>query len=83
MTSPRNWASVATPTCVFVGIVDRKEFDRLALPGKDHRQHISESVPRRNVLSKALEADGVMVVFQHWLPVDSPDYMPELEGAKT
>lgn len=81
MTSPRSWASVTTPTVVFVGIANREEFDRLALPGKDHRQQISEQVPRRNVLSKALEADGVMVVFQHWLTAGSPDYMPELEGA--
>ncbi|MNT52257.1 hypothetical protein D3C72_1892730 [compost metagenome] len=83
MTSPRSWASVATPTCVFVGIADRGEFDRLALPAKDHRQQISELVPRRNVLVKSLEADGVMVVFQHWLTVDSPDYMPELEGGRS
>ncbi|KWR88806.1 hypothetical protein [Cupriavidus sp. IDO] len=82
MTSPSSWASVVTPTCVFVGIADREEFDRLALPAKDHRQQINELVPRRNVLTKSLEAEGVMVVFQHWLTVDSPDYIPELGGPR-
>ncbi|AQV94786.1 hypothetical protein BJN34_12935 [Cupriavidus necator] len=82
MTSPRNWASVTTPTCVFVGIADRAEFDRLALPAKDHRQQVSEMVPPRNVLTKALDADGVMVVFQHWIPKDSPDYVAEIEGSQ-
>ncbi|MNT93763.1 hypothetical protein D3C72_2353120 [compost metagenome] len=65
---------------MFVGIADRAEFDRLALPATDHRHQKSEHVPRRNVLTKSLEAEGVMVVFQHWLSADSSDFLPELGG---
>ncbi len=77
MTTQRNWASITLPTVVFVGIADREEFERLALPATDHRKR----EVRRNVLTESLEADGVMVVFQHWLAADSPDYLPELGGA--
>jgi len=80
MTSARNWASVSLLTVVFIGIANREEFDRLAVPTKDHRHQVSERVPRRNVLTKSIEADGVTVVFQHWLNADSPDYVAELGG---
>ncbi|MGK2897231.1 MAG: hypothetical protein ACSLE9_00890 [Burkholderiaceae bacterium] len=59
----RNWVTVATPNYVYVTLPDRAAFDLLDLPMRDHRTRASG----RNVLTKSLEAAGVMVVFQHWL----------------
>jgi hypothetical protein len=69
MNQERNWATVATPRTVYVGIVDRSEFDRIASPMTDHRL-AAEPHNRRDVLTKTVEqhaALGVTVVFQHWV----------------
>ena len=58
-----NWASVMTPDYVYVGIVKREEFDRIALPATDH----GVNNPDRLVLTKtARDPSGCTVVFQHW-----------------
>lgn len=54
---------VVSPTSVYVVIADRVQFDRIALPAIDHT---TRAVPRK-VLTKTLEADGLMVIFQHWI----------------
>ena len=70
MNTAGNWAAVATPTCIFIGIRDRAEFDKLAQPALDCRT----ATPARQVLVKTIEAAGLMVVVQHWLdwPGDGP-----------
>lgn len=60
-----NWAAVATPRAVYVGLEDRAEFDKIALPATEH-------APREDgerCVSKAVKdpASGVMVIFQHWV----------------
>lgn len=58
-----NWASVMAPAYVYVGIVKREEFDRIALPVTDH----GATNPDRPVLTKtARDPSGCTVVFQHW-----------------
>lgn len=58
-----NWASVATPNTVFVGIVGREEFDQIALPARD----MALILPDRPVLVKTAQMpDGFQVIFQHW-----------------
>lgn len=60
-----NWASIASPNLVFVGIVDRAEFDKLDLPAIDH----GATNPEKPVLTKTAYHgnDGrVGVCFQHW-----------------
>ncbi|GKT21692.1 hypothetical protein [Acidovorax sp. SUPP3334] len=58
-----NWASVMTPDYVYVGIVKREEFDRIALPETDH----GAANPDRPLLTKtARDPSGCTVVFQHW-----------------
>jgi hypothetical protein len=61
-----SWASVAAAKVVYVGLSDRAEFDRIALPTMDHREFVE--VERKQLLSKmAQDASGVLVIFQHWL----------------
>lgn len=63
MTIDSNWASVMTPDYVYVGIVKRDEFDRIALPATDH----GAANPDRPLLTKtARDPSGCTVVFQHW-----------------
>lgn len=69
----RSWASVGTPTTVFVGVPKRAEFDKLALPVTDHglrmrlNLHASpmQDQPCR-LLTKEHDAAGFTVIFQHW-----------------
>lgn len=63
MTNESNWVSVLMPDYVYVGIVKREEFDRLALPVTDH----GVTNPDRLVLTKtARDPSGCTIVFQHW-----------------
>lgn len=57
----QNWVQVLGPTAIYVGIVDREEFDKIALPVRD-----AGANGGNKVLVKSMEQDGVMVVFQHW-----------------
>jgi len=66
----RNWASVSTSKVVYVGIVDRAEFDRIELPATEHAAiaGLLPSEPARRCISKmAADATGLLVVFQHWV----------------
>lgn len=60
MSLDSNWVSVLTPTCIYVGITERTEFDLIALPVRDDG---ADGGPK--VLVKTMEQDGVIVVFQH------------------
>lgn len=46
---------------VYVSLAKREEFDRLPLPCTDHGEDRNG-----HILSKALDADGVRIVFQFW-----------------
>ncbi|MCR4302434.1 MAG: hypothetical protein NUV51_12590 [Sulfuricaulis sp.] len=59
----RNWAYVATPRQIHVGMVSRAEFNRIALPEVDHRKLL----PPESLLSKTVTGSGVTVVFQFWI----------------
>lgn len=61
MSFDRNWASVIAPTLVYVGIVHRADFDKLALPQSD--QGVDGE---KKLLTKRMEGDGMTVIFQHW-----------------
>ena len=61
----QNWASVASPSYVYVGIVDRAEFDKLALPVIDH----GTTNAARPLLTKTAYHGNdarVSICFQHW-----------------
>lgn len=62
-TPPSNWAAVATPTVVYVGIATREEFDQIALPVQD----IALILPDHPVLVKTTATpEGFQVIFQYW-----------------
>lgn len=64
MSASRNWAAVATPHAIYIGIVDRDEFERIALPANPVITHADG----RSVVTKTLgKTTGVRVIFQHWL----------------
>jgi hypothetical protein len=58
----RNWVGIGDGRLIYILVAKRDEFDRIALPLTDHG--VTEN---GHVLSKALEKDGVYIVFQHWL----------------
>lgn len=62
-------------TLVYVLLKDRAEFDRLKLEATDH----GEDERGGHVLSKSLDANGVMVIFQFW--IKSPPLKLEGRGA--
>jgi hypothetical protein len=47
---------------IFVGMAKREEFDKIAATVTDHGQDANG-----HVLSKAIEGDGIYVIFQYWL----------------
>ena len=53
------FVGVASPTCIYVGCPVRQDFDTIGVPARASDR----------VLTKTVEHDGLMVVFQHWLPV--------------
>lgn len=62
-TEGKNWAVVMTPTHVLVRVAARADFDRIALPAKDHGAR-DALLP---VITKtATDPGGVRVVFEHW-----------------
>lgn len=52
-----------TDRTVFVIVASREKFDKIKRPEIDH----SKREGGNKVLSKTVEQDGVMVIFQHWL----------------
>ena len=83
----RSWASVGTPTTIFVGMPQRVEFDKIALPVQDLGLRMRLNVhasPMRDepcrLLVKSLDqrlddGRGFTVIFQHWggVPESDPD----------
>ena len=62
---PLEFVSVTTPTLIFIGVDDRADFDKIALPLQDSGQN-----ERGHVLVKRLgdfSGDKPTIVFQHWL----------------
>jgi len=62
--SPSEFVGVTTPTLIYVGVKDRADFDKIALPLHDNGPN-----ERGHVLVKTLgNFDGVKttVIFQHW-----------------
>ena len=51
------FVGVVSPTCIYVGCPVRQEFDTIGVPTRAFDR----------VLTKTVERDGVMVVFQHRL----------------
>ena len=51
------FVGVVAATCIFVGCPERQDFDTIGVPARAFDR----------VLTKTVEHDGVMVVFQHWL----------------
>lgn len=58
---------VASPKYIFVLIEDRAAFDKIDRP-------LTDNGPNTNghVITKSVEQDGVLVVFQHWLQYIEP-----------
>lgn len=71
-----NFCSAAGPTVVYCGIPKRADFDKLALPARDGGiKEVLAGDPLakrpRQLLLKSMEANGVLVIFQHWgFPVE-------------
>lgn len=55
---------VASATLVYVLVEDRADFDRINRPFTDNGVQ-----PCGHCLSKTITEAGVMVIFQHWLPL--------------
>lgn len=53
---------VPSTDVVYVLVEDRESFDKIARPATDHG-----AKPGGHCLSKTVEQDGVLVIFQHWL----------------
>lgn len=52
---------------IFIGVDEREKFDKIAI-------EVSDRGPKENgshVITKTVEQNGLMIVFQHWL-VDPP-----------
>lgn len=63
--APQEFVSVTTPTLIYIGVKDREDFDKIALPLHDAGEN-----ERGHVLVKRLgDLDGraVTIIFQHWL----------------
>jgi hypothetical protein len=59
----KHYVGVADPKLVYVNLEDRDEFDKIGLPATEGERTEREG----HVLVKSIEADGVRVVFQHWI----------------
>lgn len=60
-----DWVGVALPTVIYVGVVDRGQFDKIAAPATEHEpQPGGERCVSKSVEDPAL---GVRVIFQHWI----------------
>ncbi len=62
---PIEFVGVTTPTLIYIGVKDRADFDKIALPLQDHG-----AGPNGHVLSKRLgefTRGTPTIVFQHWL----------------
>ena len=57
--SPAAFVGVASPICIYVGCPVRQDFDTIGVPARVFDR----------VLTKTVERDGLMVMFQHWLPL--------------
>lgn len=60
--SARDIVGVPDPKLVYVLIADREKFDKIGLAATDHGEQKAG-----HVLSKSVDRDDIMVVFQHWL----------------
>lgn len=58
----RNFVGIPTGRTIYIGVADREEFDIIDRPMTDH-----SASGGNNVLTKSVEQDSVMVVFQHWI----------------
>jgi hypothetical protein len=59
----KHYVGVADPKLVYVILEDRDEFDKIGLLATEGERTEREG----HVLVKSIEADGVRVVFQHWI----------------
>lgn len=50
------------PGLTYVLVAKREQFDLISLPLTDHGEN-----DQGHVLSKAMDKDGIYIVFQHWL----------------
>ena len=57
-----HYVGVASATCIYIGCPERQEFDTIGVPVRAFDR----------VLTKTVEHDGVMVIFQHWLSLPTP-----------
>jgi isopentenyl phosphate kinase len=62
------YVGVLSPDFIFIGVAKRSDFDKIGLAMTDH------GIGERggHCLSKALESDGVRVIFQHWIVSPMP-----------
>lgn len=63
--STGDYVSIGTPKTIYVLMKSRSEFDQIALEERDHRKLAGGNA----VLTKAIDKDGVTVIFQYWLEV--------------
>lgn len=67
---PHDFVSVATDDgkLIYIGLKDRAEFDRIALPCTDHGEKETG-----HLLSKSLDTDSVWIIFQYWLKSETTE----------
>lgn len=58
-----DFVAVALPAVVYIGVASRAAFDKLDRPAIDH----GEKPNGEHVITKTVEQDGVLVIFQHWV----------------
>lgn len=72
---PQEFVGVSTPTLIYIGVADRDDFDKIALPCLDNGPN-----ERGHVLVKRVGDFGgrkPTIIFQHWL------LSPTIEGYRT
>ena len=63
MQRAKHYVGVADPRLIYVILEDRAEFDKIGLAAEEH----AENERGGQCISKTIKADGMMVVFQHWI----------------
>jgi len=61
----KHYVGIADPKLICVVLEDRDEFDLIGLDATD----AGENERGGHVLFKSIEANGVRVVFQHWITI--------------
>jgi hypothetical protein len=78
---PNEFVGITTPTLIYIGVEDRAEFDRIALPLQDNGPNETG-----HVLVKSLgkyNGKKPTIIFQHWLLSPTMEGYRAIDAAKT